>query len=372
VPANSPTLTTDQAFVTQTFNGTSNIAINHPWDIAFVDSTHALFTERPGRISVFDPTAASGTVAKLVGNVPNVYAQGESGLMGIAVDPDFANNHYIYVCVSTASPNTNQIRRFTVDLNAAAGAGLSGETLMLTGMPVANFHDGCRIRFQPDTSPPALFITMGDAGIGPGPQSLTTLAGKILRVRVDGGTVLPYPGNPFINSANSPQRLIFTWGHRNPQGIAFRPVNNVPFNAEHGPSVNDEVNRLKVGQNAGWDPNTNGNYDQTHPMTDLQKFPNAIRPAWRSGDSFTLAPSGMTFLWGDQWEGWNGAIAVAFLKNSRVRIMFLNSSGAVSGSWPILANGVRLRAAVQGLDGNLYLSTDQGSPNDAIWKVVPS
>src|SRR5688500_13682027 len=257
-PANSPTLSTNTAFVTQTDTGSGVVAINRPWDIAFVDATHALFTERPGRISSFDP--ATGGTAKVVGTVSNVYAQGESGLMGIAVDPDFANNHYIYVCVSTASPNTNQIRRFTVDLNAAAGAGLSGETLMLTGMPVANFHDGCRIRFQPETSPPALFITMGDAGIGPGPQSLTSLAGKILRVRVDTGVLQPYPGNPYINAANVNQRLIFTRGHRNPQGLAFRPVTNVPFNAEHGPTINDEVNRLKAGQNAGWDPNTNGNY----------------------------------------------------------------------------------------------------------------
>lgn len=378
-PPNSPTLAIDQSFVTQTDTTAAaggEIAIDHPWDISFVDDTHALFTERPGRISVFDPTASSGTVAKLVGTVGNVHASGESGLMGMAVDPNFATNHFIYVCVSSESPLTNQVRRLTVDLSAAPGAGLSGEVVLLTGMPVASFHDGCRVRFQPTTNPPALWITMGDAGMGPGPQSLTTLAGKILRVRVDGSSpnfLQPYPGNPFINAANFGQRLIYTYGHRNPQGIAFRPGNNVPFNAEHGPNINDEVNRLCAGCNAGWDPNTNGNYDQTHPMTDLNKFPNAIRPSWRSGDSFTLAPSGITFIFGQNWAGWNGAIAVAFLKDSKVRLMFIDKTGAVANAYQVLALGKRLRVPVMALDGNaLYLATDQGQPNDAIIKVVPS
>src|SRR5205085_7083437 len=106
-----PSLTPSTIFVTLTFDGTSNLAIDHPWDIAFIDSTHALFTERPGRISVFDPTAGSGTAAMLVGATANTLASGESGLMGIAVDPAFSTNHFIYVCISSNATGSNEIRR---------------------------------------------------------------------------------------------------------------------------------------------------------------------------------------------------------------------------------------------------------------------
>jgi len=375
-PPNSPSLnSTHQSFVTTTFNGASNVPIDHPWDISFIDANNALFTERGGRISLFNP--ATGGVAKLVGTTANTLASGESGLMGIAVDPQFATNNFIYVCVSSTSPtNNNQIRRYTVNLAAPAGAGLSGETLMLPGMPVSSFHDGCRIRFDPGTgpafgTPPALFITMGDAGMGPGPQDLGSLAGKILRVEVDTGAVQPYPGNPFVPSGNSATDLIYTYGHRNPQGMAFQPGSNAPYNSEHGPTINDEVNRLVAGGNAGWNPNTNGAYDQSHPMTDVN-LPNVFGPVWRSGDSFTLAPSGATFLSGAQWKAWNGALAVAFLKDSKVRIMLIDGSGAVTGSVPVLALGKRVRSVAQGPDGNLYVTTDMGGGNDAIWKVVPT
>lgn len=132
------------------------------------------------------------------------------------------------------------------------------------------------------------------------------------------------------------------------------------------------VDRLTEGGNGGWDPNTGGAYDEAHPMTDLEKFPNAIIPAWRSGDGGTVAPSGGTFLTVSQWKSWNGALAVAFLKDSKLRIMFLDPKGNVSFATPVLANGVRLRSAVQGPDGNLYISTDEGEGAGAIWKVTPS
>lgn len=359
LPANSPTLTPNTSFIT---------GIDHPWDIAFTpDGTTGLFTERVGRISKFDPATGAKS---LLGTVANVQQSGESGLLGMAVDPDFGTNNFIYVC---ASEGTNQIRRLTLNLAAAPGAGITADQLMLTGMPQNSFHDGCRVRFQPSTSPPALWISMGDAGSGPGPQDLTSFAGKILRVEVDTGTLQAYPGNPFIGSVNATTKLIYTYGHRNPQGIAFQPGSNTAYNAEHGPNINDEVNRLvPAGGDAGWDPNTNGNYDQSVPMTDLAKFPSAIRPAWRSGDSFTLAPSGATFLSGPQWKSWEGALAVAFLKDSKVRIMFLDGAGAVTGAYPTLALGFRVRSVVQGPDGSLYVSTDNGSNNDAIWHVVPS
>jgi glucose/arabinose dehydrogenase len=208
-----------------------------------------------------------------------------------------------------------------------------------------------------------LWITTGDAATGSNPQNLTSPGGKVLRVQPNGQ---PAPGNPALGG----DPRIYSYGHRNPQGIAFHPVTNQPFSVEHGPGINDEVNRLSAGGNGGWDPVPG--YNQSVPMTDLAKFPQAMIPAWRSGDSFTLAPSGATFLSGSQWKSWNGALLVAFLKDSRARVMFLDGSGNVAFSTKVLEHGARLRSVVQGPDGNLYIATDVGSGSGAIWRVVPT
>jgi glucose/arabinose dehydrogenase len=236
-------------------------------------------------------------------------------------------------------------------------------TVLVMGLAKANFHDGCRVRFGPDGK---LWVTTGDGGVGSLPQNLNSLNGKVLRINSDGTAP---PDNPFFGATPGDDR-IFTFGHRNPQGIAFRPSNNAPYASEHGPDKNDEVNRLVAGGNGGWNPVPG--YNQVVPMTDLAQFPNAMIPAWRSGDSGTVAPSGATFLSGAQWKAWDGALAVAFLKDAKVRVMFLNGSGSVSFATPILANGIRLRSVVQGPDGNLYVATDVGGGGGAIWKVTPS
>jgi aldose sugar dehydrogenase len=259
----------------------------------------------------------------------------------------------------------------TLDPALPANSALSAPTPIITGMGHQGFHDGCRLRFQPGANPAALFVTMGDAAVGTGPQSLDSMNGKVMRVQTDGSG---YPGNPF--GANAVQARIFTFGHRNPQGIAFRPGSNAPYSVEHGPDRNDEVNRLVAGGNGGWDPVPG--YNQGVPMTDLAKFPNPMRPVWRSGDGGTIAPSGATFLSGSQWKALDGALAVAVLKGSQLRLMYLDGPGNVTGSTPILQNGVRLRSVVEGPDGSLYISTDQrngstaANGQDQIWKVTPS
>ncbi len=175
------------------------------------------------------------------------------------------------------------------------------------------------------------------------------------------------------SAATSPGSRWYTKGHRNPQGIAFRPGSNDPYTAEHGPNINDEVNQLVNGGNAGWDPTNGSDYDQTKPMTDLLKFPSAIHPVWRSGDVGTIAPSGITFLSGSQWKAWDGALMIAVLKNSELRVLVMNPDGSVSGQFQVPGStGTRLRSAVQGPDGNLYVATDVAGPSGAIWKITPS
>jgi glucose/arabinose dehydrogenase len=147
------------------------------------------------------------------------------------------------------------------------------------------------------------------------------------------------------------------------------------FSVEHGPDVNDEVNKLVNGGNAGWNPNTGGNYDQSHPMTDPAIA--TIFPSWASGN-VTVAPSGATFLSGSQWRAWDGALVVACLDGSpdvgqRVLVMHLNGAGSALTAPPVTALALRqrLRVAVQGPDGNLYLTTDGNAGQGAIWRVTP-
>jgi glucose/arabinose dehydrogenase len=260
------------------------------------------------------------------------------------------------------------VARFNVNFDASPFVSLSNWVPIVTGLPHAGIHNGCRVRFQPGTG--ALFVSTGDGTTATGPQSTTVLGGKILRIDQNGA---PWPGNA------SGQRW-YTRGHRNPQGLAFRPGSNEPYSIEHGPDVDDEVNKLVNGANGGWNPNNgSGGYDQSKPMTDPALDPgNTMTPVWQSG-GVTVAPSGGTFLSGAQWKNWDGALVVACLDGSpdvgqRILVMHLNAGGTGLTATPVtaLARGVRLRAAVQGPDGALYVVTDGNNATGAIWRVTPT
>jgi glucose/arabinose dehydrogenase len=348
-PANSPTLTTTN-FVT---------GLTRPWDMAFVPDGTMFFTERTGSVKVRLPNGTINHVVTPADVAPTDGGGGigATGMMGVAADPSFASNRVIYTYYTAT--NDNRVVRWQVNntFNGVVGASL------VVSITKGIDHYGGRIRFGPDGK---LWVTVGDGGIGTAPQDLNSLAGKVLRINSDG--TVP-SDNPFVGVPGDDR--IYTFGHRNPQGIAFQPGTGQPYSIEHGSSIDDEVNRSAPGGNGGWDPVPGyDGFDGSVPMTDLLKFPDAMIPAWRSGDP-SVAPSGGTFLTGSQWKSWNGALAVAFLKDSKARVMFLDANGNVSFATPILANGVRLRTAVQGPDGNLYISTDTGSGLDAIWKVVP-
>jgi glucose/arabinose dehydrogenase len=320
--------------------------------MAFLSDGTMFFTERgPGTVNVRLPNTAINHVV----TPPDVTAE---GMMGLAVDPNFASNQLIYACYITL----NDVRVVRWQVNNTFNGVVGGGTVLVDGITLGNDHHGCRVAFGPDGK---LWVTNGDGAIGTLPQDLNSLNGKILRINSDGSA----PGdNPFVGQSGDDR--IYTFGHRNPQGIAFQPGSGQPYGIEHGPNVNDEVNRLVPGGNGGWDPVPG--YNEFTPMTDLQKFPDAMIPAWRSGDGGTFAPSGGTFLTGSQWKSWQNQLVVAFLKDSKARVMFLDGNGNVSFATPILENGVRLRTAVEGPDGKLYIATDIGGGNGAIWKVTPS
>lgn len=329
--------------------------LDHPWDLAFAPGGDMYFTERVGRINLW----TSGQ-RRVLATPADVVAVGEGGMMGVAVDPAFTANRRIYTCFVSDAGGSLDVRVVRWQVNAAKTA-LSGRADILTGIPANSTgrHSGCRIRFGPDGH---LWVGTGDAAMGTNPQNPSSLGGKVLRITTAGAGA---PGN-----AGAPFRPeIYTYGHRNVQGLAFA-ADGTAYAVEHGPDRDDEVNRLVRGGNYGWDPVPG--YNESVPMTDLAKFPNAQRALWSSGVP-TIAPSGGTVLSGSQWAGWNNALAVAVLKGQQLRVFGFTADGlAVEAQWTAITDRGRLRSAVQGTNGRLYIATDGGGTAGAILRVVPA
>ncbi|HVF74148.1 MAG TPA: PQQ-dependent sugar dehydrogenase [Acidimicrobiales bacterium] len=323
-----------------------------PWDIGFTPDGTLLYTERPGRIG-----AVVGGAPRTIATVGDAYVNTEGGVLGMAVDPDFAANRRIYVCQTWTNGSTRDVRLYawTVD-NAYTTATRSGGPLFSGAPATTGIHTGCRPRFGPDGF---LWVGTGDSTIGTAPQDLGSLAGKVLRIDKLSGAGAP---------GNIGASRIYTYGHRNIQGLAFRPGSGQAFSVEHGPDRDDEITPLQSGGNSGWDPVPN--YNQSVPMTDLAKFPSAMRPAWASG-SPTIATSGATFVTGSAWKSWSGALVVACLKGRQLRAFFLDGSNNVTAHELILDVPDRLRSPVLGPDGSLYVTTSNGS-GDRILKVTPT
>lgn len=361
--------------------------LSSPWDMAFLPDGTMFFTEKCRGLSV---RQTSGNVVRLFGTAGSALVaddflcEGQSGMHGVALDPDFAVNRtvYVYMPSTRSNPRTNRVVRLTIN-GTFTSAGdrvdivqdISFKNTWLNGDPSgAGAHSGGRIRFGPDRY---LYVTTGDNHSGPLPQDLSRLGGKVLRIDRNGAAA---PGN---NTPSGGDPRIFTYGHRNVQGIAFRPGTGQPFVSEHGPGHSDEVTPLVAGGNGGWDPLcTNGvNYcgytsNQANgsptPMTDTAKFPNAMRPSWNNnGRSQGMGPS--TFLSGSQWKAWDGRLAIGIMGGQRLEILELDAAGMTTGttnltSAPYNLPAARYRSLVQGPDGSLYIATDEGQ----IWRVVPN
>ena len=331
--------------------------LSNPWDIAFLPDSTALISERAGTLRARRVNGAMTTVA----TIGDVIAGGEGGLLGIAVDPSFATNRLIYTCFSSSLGGANDNRvvrwRLAVDLTQ-----LTDRADIVTGLPrnPSGRHSGCRPRFGPDGY---LWIGTGDAANGSNPQNVQSLGGKVLRVTRDG---VDAPGGPLLRGGDA---RIYTFGHRNVQGLAFHPVSGVAYSVEHGPSSDDEVTRLSSGGNAGWDPVPG--YNESVPMTDATRFPTAMPAAWKSG-SPARGTSGATFLRGGIWKGWENALVIAQLVGAKLVVLQFDAAGQVTRTTNLFSDlNTRLRVPVQGPDGALYIATDVGGGGGAIWRVTP-
>ncbi|MFL6621100.1 MAG: PQQ-dependent sugar dehydrogenase [Sulfurifustis sp.] len=381
MPAPNPTPGEPQLTRTVVMSG-----LNSPWDLAFTPDGAMLFTEKCRGLSV---RLADGTVRRLFGTsgsavvASDLFCEGQSGVNGVAVDPDFASNRFVYVYMSSNAngTKTNRVVRLTVDSGYTT---VSARTDIVTDIAFksvgnawggAGSHSGGRIRFSPVDG--FLYVTTGDNHNGPLPQDLTRLGGKVLRIDRNGAAA---PGN---NTPAGGDARIYTYGHRNVQGIAFRPTTGEPFSCEHGPGHSDEVTPLVAGGNGGWDPKpepgvscadnycgyiSNKSDGSPTPMTDTAKFPQALAPSWtNNGRSQGMGPC--TFLSGAQWKDWNGRLAVSLMAATRLDILTLDAAGMATTvkTAPGLPSQ-RIRSLVQGPDGALYVATDGGE----IWRIAPN
>ncbi|MDQ3737661.1 MAG: PQQ-dependent sugar dehydrogenase [Actinomycetota bacterium] len=335
--------------------------LDKAWDVAFTPGGRMLITERDrARISVL---GFDGVRRTLVERVPNAWVSGETGLMGITVDPRFRSNRRFYTCHGFTGPRGgHDVRVVAWRTNDSLTSAQIIDTLVSGIQTSTGRHGGCRLRLG---GKGALFVGTGDAAVTGSARDRSSLAGKVLRVNRRNGNALPT--NPFINSSNANTRKLWTFGHRNVQGLALRPGGNM-WSVEHGTYRDDEVNLLRPGGDYGWEAGPG--YDESPPMTDHSLPGPQIDAEWSSGNP-TVATSGATWLKGPRWGDWNGALAVAALKDQSVRIMRFGSGRLQSVERPTAFTDYgRLRTAQLGPGNVLYLTTDNGGGNDRVLAVT--
>ena len=326
-----------------------------PWSLNFAPDGRLFFTSRDtGEIHALNVN--TGELTTFTPRLP-VRVGGEGGLLGMELDPDFAQNGVLYVCYSTVVihlPAISARDPMAADyLRASAGemgvnrlsrlvlsgTQLEDEQVLLT-MPYALRHNGCRIVVSPDEHG-YLFVSMGDAIEPNRAQDLNSLSGKILRIHRDGSIPAdnPFPGSP-----------VWTLGHRNPQGLAFQPGTGRLWSTEHGPDTRDELNIIKKGKNYGW-PICLGE----RATCPVQNYEPAVKEFYSDQ---TIAISDLVFYTGSAFPEWQGDIFFVTLKTGR--LYRLRVSGEEVVQEEILVNNTygRLRDIAVGPDGYIYFSTD--------------
>jgi len=338
--------------------------LNIPWSIDFAPDGRIFFTERSGGETT--GTTRLGTVRIIEdGNLLEDPAlllnveRREGGVLGLVLDPNFEENHYVYVYYTKKfaplpkdilSDTFNRLSRYTESNNK-----LENELILIDRIPGSSTHDGGRIKFGPDGK---LYATTGEIKIPELSQDLNSLGGKVLRINSDGS--IP-EDNPFENSP------VFSYGHRNPQGIAWDKTTGKLFSSEHGGDGQDEINLIESGNNYGW-PEIQGK----------EQDPKFVSPIYHTGEN-TWAPSGTTFYNSDKLSNFTGKFFVATLAKKSLKMLELDTDENKILSVTTLLDKEfgRLRDVVEGPDGNLYILTSntdgRGIPtsnDDRILKIT--
>ncbi len=327
-----------------------------PWSLAFLPDGRILVTEKGGRLNLLNP--ANGSRAT-VGGVPRVVTIGQGGLLDVALHPDFRNNRLVYLSYSAAGDGGhtthvgrgqlegNELRKFQV-LFVAAPFGGAGQ------------HFGSRLVFDRDGY---LFITVGDRGQRHSAQKLDNYHGKLVRLTADGK---PPPDNPFVKRAGALPG-IWTYGHRNAQGLTLHPETGVLWLHEHGPRGGDELNLPKPGRNYGWPEATFGR-EYFGPRIGKEPPVAGTEPPIHHWTP-SIAPSGMAFYDGKTFPRWQGDLFVGALVQRKLVRLRLKGERVIEEENLLQELGWRIRDVRVGPDGHLYVLPDES--NTRMIRLVP-
>ena len=333
--------------------------LEHPWGMAFLPDGRVLVTERPGRLRI---VARDGTVGPALDGVPAVDATGQGGLLGVALDPDYASNRLVYL--SYAEPreggNGTAVARGRLDER-----GLADVEVIFRQQPTVRggHHFGSRLVFARDGR---LFVTLGERNSERArAQTLDSHLGKVVRIERDGGV----PGdNPFVGRAGALPE-IWSYGHRNVQGAALHPGTGELWINEHGPKGGDELNRTLAGLNYGWPIVSHGVEYSGAKISDSPTAPGIEPPVHYWVPS--IATSGLLFYTGDRFPGWRGNAFVGGLKSEHLSRLEMDGNKVVHEE--VLLRGVldqRVRDVAQGPEGFIYLLTDED--NGRLLRIEPA
>jgi glucose/arabinose dehydrogenase len=335
--------------------------LDHPWDVRPIGHGRLLYTQRDrATVSLW-----TGTASRTIEDFPrgSVWVSGETGLMGLEVDPGFADNHRFYTCqggTRAGGGHDVRIMRWTLDGDLRR---VTASKLLLGRLPATSGrHGGCRLLAA---APGRLYVGTGDAATGTNPESTKSLGGKTLCLDPRDGS--PCGSNPFVGASNRNKRYVHTYGHRNVQGLDQRRDGTL-WSIEQGTYRDDEVNRLHKGGDYGYNPVPG--YNEEVPMTDKSLPGKQWAAVWRSGNP-TIATSGGGFVYGKGWGRYNGSLAVAALKGERVVFLRLSKAGRLLGvrAPAALRKFGRIRTVVDGPGSVAYVTTDNGNGHDVILAV---
>ena len=320
--------------------------LEHPWGLTFMPDGRRLVPERPGRLRIIDNDRLFPEV--ITGLPDNIAAQGQGGLLDVALHPEFTENRLLFLSYAGSGSGGagTEVARGRLD-----GMALRDVEVIFRALPKSGGgrHFGSRLLFTPQGH---LYISLGDRGHRPNGQDLTTHAGSLIRLYPDG--TVP-KDNPFVGRADALPE-IYTYGNRNIQGMALRPADNSVWTQEHGPRGGDEVNRMKAGANYGWPEVTHGrNYSGT-TITDETSRPGMEDPVYTWVPS--RAPSGMMFYDGDVFPAWRGDLFVGALKDRLLSRLEMDGDQVVAEERLLQDRIGRVRDVRQGPDGLIYLLTD--------------
>ncbi len=330
--------------------------LEHPWSMAFLPDGAILVTERPGRLrvvrdGVLDPAPVAGT--------PRVAARGQGGLLDVLPDPDFARNRLIYLSYAGPGDGGSGTEVARARLGDGGLEGLS-RILAVARKSGGGRHFGSRLAFGADGM---LYVTAGERGSPDRAQDLTDMAGSILRIAPDGSVP---PDNPFVGQAGV-NPWIYSYGHRNPQGLTRHPATGEIWAVEHGPRGGDELNRIEPGVNYGWPIITHGRAYSGFSIGEGKAKPGMAQPVafWVP----SISPSGMAFYDGDAFPRWRNNLFIGALSGQALVRLEVEGTRVVYEERLLHSLDERIRDVRQGPDGLIYLLTD--SPDGALLRLEP-